>query len=54
MTKLRVHPGTLHTAKIFALLWLALAGIALAGCGTTDPQFPVMRLTEPQPENQQP
>ena len=54
MTMLRVHPGTLHTAKILALLCLAFAGIALAGCGTTDPQFPVMRLTEPQPENQQP
>ena len=54
MTMLRLHPGTFHTVKIFGLLWLALAGMTLAGCGTTDPQFPVLRLTEPPEDNEQP
>lgn len=54
MTMLRIHPGTLLTAKIFALLCLTLAAFALTGCGTTDPQFPVLSLTEPPEDNQQP
>ena len=54
MTMLRIHPGTLYIVKILPLLCLALVGIALAGCGTTDPQFPVLRLTEPPPDAPQP